>query len=563
MARQVEHTLINQLKEDLKKAEAELDRAKDAERERRKKEKRRRLISGICRFVGAVVGSIYGGPAGAALGAEIGGAIAEIANAIIDNKPPEQILTGLIDNGFAIAQAAGYDLEKELNTLGAKTAEQAGKFFNQLDAGLQPLLDSMPNIFDEQLVTDAIRILDLQEIQGLEPLLKASYGDLKKDIGNLGTLGTALKNAVVPQSGTEFIKVDDPKQLLSRLSDNLFQQTKDDLKQLKALAKSVGEKVENLDKLTDKQKEELAKLVADKLSTLVVSQVGQESINYRRDVITKWINSKRILKDGEPKFWTDPTVQEEAKALVDELFQDEEAKDAALTNIKNSLLDPKAEQGRMRAQIQVLLSPWQAELDEYLAKVTAVDKDAPTPKNAVQAAQANVDYLRKAIERFDNELLPFLKGDKGTRRNELILELDRQVRAAADKEDDLEVVTIETDIQKLNVAQAEAQLKQVKANLEAITKQGEIADINVSKASVETKAVQLAKLRETNFENAQKNTLEAAKARREAAKARVKAAKANLESKQALAEGANKRGAEASRIRVLLSQPTLRLFDAP
>lgn len=88
IARQVEHTLINQLREDLKKAEAELDKAIDAERERRKKAKRRRLISGICRFVGAIVGSIYGGPAGAALGAEIGGAIAELANCIIDNKPP-------------------------------------------------------------------------------------------------------------------------------------------------------------------------------------------------------------------------------------------------------------------------------------------------------------------------------------------------------------------------------------------------------------------------------------------------------------------------------------------
>jgi hypothetical protein len=563
MARQVEHTLINQLKEDLKKAEAELDKAKDAERERRKKEKRRRLISGICRFVGAVVGSIYGGPAGAALGAEIGGAIAEVANGIIDNKPPEQILTGLIDNGFAIAQAAGYDLEKELNTLGAKTAEQAGQFFNQLDAGLQPLLDSMPNIFDEQLVTDAIRILDLEEIQGLEPLLKASYEALKKDVGNLGTLGTALKNAVAPSHGTEFIKVDDPQQLLDRLSDNLFQQTKDDLKQLKALAKSVGEKVENLDGLTDEQQKELAKLAADKLSKLVVSQVGQESINYRRDVITKWINSKRSPQAGKPKFWTDPTVQEEANALITELFKDKDSGKAALKNIQASLLDPTVEQGKMRAQIQVLLSPWQAELDEYLAKVTAVDKDAPVPKNAVQAAQANVDYLRKAIERFDNELLPFLKGDKGTKRNELIKELDEQVRAAADKTDDLEVATIETDINQLSVVQAEAQLKQVEDNLKEIQKQGAIADINVSKESIETKVVQLAKLRETDLANAQKNTLEAAKARRDGAKAKVKAAKAGLESKQALAEGANKRGAEASRIRVLLSQPPLRLVDEP
>jgi len=561
MARQVENTLINQLREDLKKAEAELKKAEDAERERRKKEKRRRLINGICRFVGSVVGSIYGGPAGAALGAEIGGAIAEIANGVIDNKPPEQILTGLIDNGFAIAQAAGCDLEKELNTLGAKTAEQAGKFFNQLDVGLKPLLDSMPNILDEKLVSDAIRILDLGEIKGLEPLLKASYGDLKKDINNLGTLGTALKNVVGAQPGTAIIKVDDPQQLLDRLSGNLFQQTKGDLKQLKALAKSVGEKVENLDELTDKQQEELAELAADKLSKLVVSQVGQESINYRRDVITKWINSKRVPQAGEPKFWTDPTVQQEANALVTELFKDKKAGQAALDNIQASLLDPTVEQGKMRAKIQELLSPWQAELDEYLTKVTAVDKDAPAPKDAVQAAQANVNYLKNCLKKFDDELLPFLKGDKGTKRNELILKLDEQVRAAVDKEDDLKIETIETDISKLTVEQAETQLQQVQNSLEAIRKQGEIADIKVSQASIETKAVQLAKLRETNRENAQKNTLEAAKARREAAKARVKAAKARLESKQALAEGARKRGAEASRIRVLLSQPPLRLLD--
>jgi uncharacterized protein YcfJ len=534
MAYKVEVTLIKQLNENLETAKVELKKAKDAEAERKKKEKRRKLIGGICRFVGAVIGTIYGGPAGAALGAEIGGAIGELANGVIENKAPEEILVGLIDNGFAIAQAAGVDLEKELNTLGAKGAAQMDQFFDQLDSNLGPMLDSLPKILDEQLVKDAIIVLDLQEVPVLTELLEVSYKDLRKDIQNLGQLGTALK----------VIQYDSPRQFLDQLSNNLFKNTKDNVERIKALSQALGKKVEDL------QTEEGRREAAERFAKLVVTRVGQEAANFRQDAIATWIRNKR---DGQ-QWWND-VVQKEAENLVKELFPDAQQAEV-LANLESSLVNPEI----IRGELQVYLDPWQKELDRRIGEITAVDKNASPPQSAKAAAEQSVKYLETCIEKFNTSLLPWLKGDGNTQRNQLLLDLNKlQTEKLPTSEIDLKIAELDEDNAQLSEANAKAALENMKKELERVGKLYQVADLKVSKATLLNKVADLAKLRATNLKDAQRNSLKASEKRQQAAQAKVKSAQFNLEAKKALSQAAMQRGAEASRIRGTLSQPALRL----
>ena len=534
MAYKVEATLIKQLNENLATARIELQKAQDAEAERKKREKRRRLVSGICRFVGAVVGSIYGGPAGAALGAEIGGAIGELANGVIENKAPEEILVGLVDNGFAIAQAAGVDLEKELNTLGSKGATQLNQFFDQLDSTLEPLLDNLPKILDEQLVKDTIIVLDLPEVPILTDLLEKSYKDLKKSIPNLGQLGTALK----------VIQYDSPRQFLEQLGDNLFKNTRDNAEGIKALSQVIGKKVEDL------QTEEGRKEAAERFAKLVVTKVGQEAPNFRQDAIATWIRNKR-----DKAQWWNAVVQKEAEDLVKDLFPDVRSQGEVMANLESSLINPEI----IRGELQVHLDPWQKELDKRIGEITAA-KDTSPPQSAVDAAQQSVTYLETCIKKFNDSLLPWLKGDGNTQRTQLLLDLNKlQTEKFPTSDIDLQI----GEINEANALLSEGNAKDALANMEKELKRVgllyEAADLKVSKAALLNKVADLAKLSAENLKGAKENSLKASEKRQQAAQAKVKSAQFNLEAKKALAQGAARRGTEASRIRGTLSQPALRL----
>jgi hypothetical protein len=534
MAYKVEATLVKQLNENLETARSELQKAKDAEAERKKKEKRRKLVTGICRFVGAVVGAIYGGPAGAALGAEIGGAIGELANGVIENKAPEEILVGLVDNGFAIAQAAGVDLEKELNTLGAKGAAQLDQFFDQLDSSLGPMLDSLPKILDEQLVKDAIVVLDLQEIPVLAQLLEKSYRDFRKDIPNLGQLGTALKA----------IQYDSPRQFLDQLGTNIFRNTSGNVEEIKALSQAIGKKVEEL------QTEEGLKEAAGRFAKLVVTRVGQEAANFRQDAIATWIRNKR-----DNRQWWNEVVQKEAESLVRDLFPDVQTQGEVMANLESSLINPEI----IRGELQVYLDPWQKELDKRIKEITDAHDPTP-PASAKAAAEQSVRFLETCIQKFNTSLLPWLKGDGNTQSAELLLKLNElQSQKLPTNNIDLEIAALDVANAELSEGNAQAALKNMQSELERVGKLYQVADLKVTKATLLNKVANLAKLRETNIRNAKENSLKASEKRQQAAQAKVKAAQFNLEAKKALSQAAVQRGAEASRIRGTLSQPALQL----
>lgn len=537
MGYKVEATLMKQLKDSLATAKAEVQKAKDAEAERRKKEKRRKLIGGICRFIGTVIGTIYGGPAGAALGAEIGGAIGELANGVIENKAPEEILVGLVDNSFTIAKAAGVDLEKELNTLGAKGAGQLDLFFGQLDSSLGPILESLPKILDEQLLKDAITILSFSEIPVLANLLEQSYRDFKNEIPNLGQLGTALK----------VVQYDNPRQFLDQLSSNLFKNTLNDASAVKALSQVIGKKVEDL------QTDEGLKEAAERFAKLVVARVGEEAASFRHDAISTWIRNNR-----DKKRWWNDVVQKEAENLVVELFSDNQCQAEVLANLESSLIDPEIILG----ELQLYLDPWQNELDKRIGEITAVDRGLPPATSAIASAEQSVRYLESCIQKFDTSLLPWLKGEGNTQSTELLLKLNDLLTQKLPSTDiDLKVREIDERIAQLNEDNAADVLKVVELKLEEVKTLYVAADIKVSKNRLLSKVANLAKLRATNLRSAQENSLKASEKRQQAAQAKVLSAQFNLEAKRALSQAAMQRGAESSRIRGRLSNPALQLSN--
>lgn len=545
MALQVEKKLITQLETKKKEAEAELKRAQDAEAERKKKAKRRRLIGGVCRFIGAAVGCIIGGgPAGAALGAEIGGAIGELTNGIIENKAPEEILVGLIDNGFAIAKTAGVDLEKELNLLGAKGAEQLDQFLGELDSSLEPLLDSLPNILDEKLFDDALFVLGFEEIPNLKSLVEKSYEDLRDEIPNLGRLGTALKA----------IKYDSPHQFLDYLGSNLFENTVSSAREIEALSKAIGKQVEDL------QTEEGLKDAAGRFAKLLLAEVGQKAANFRQGTIVNWIQNNRENK----RWWDDPIVRAEAAKLVKDLFPDEERQKELLDNLESSLINPEIvlDNGEkleiIKGKIQEYLHPWQQKLDEKLDEMTAFNVGDP-PRSAVQAAEQSVRYLEECIESFNQDLLPWLKGESQERRD-LLVKLDELENEKLPQNNiDLEIGEIEEQISRINENNAIATLQIRENQLEEFGLLYQSAELKVSKASLLNKVANLAKLREANRAEEKKKLLEASLKRQEGAQSKVKAARLNIEVRHAEAQAAMRRGAEASRIRGVLGRPALRL----
>lgn len=534
MAYKVEATLIKQLNDKLATARIELQKAKDAESERKKNQKHHKLIAGICRFIGAVIGTVLGGPAAAALGAEILGAIGELAIGVNENKPLEEILIGLIDNGFAIAKTAGVDLEKELNTLGAKGAAELDQFFIQLDSNLGPILDNLPKILDEQLVKDAIVVFDLPEASILTELLEKSYTEFKKDIPNLGQLGATLKS----------IQYDSPRQFLNQLSNNLFENTKNNAKGIKALSQVIGKKVEDLT-------EEDRRKATEQFAKLIVTKVGQEAANFRQDTVANWIRNKR-----ESRQWWNEVVHREAENLVIELFPDVQTQADVLRNLESSLINPEI----IRGELQVWLNPWQKELDNRISDITKVDRNASPPASAVAAAELSVTYLKNCIESFDKSLLPWLKGEGNTNRNQLLSDLNKiQTEKLPTNDSDLKIAEFDEANANLSEANAKIALDNMELELKRVGKLYQAADLKVSKATLLNKVANLAKLKATTLRNAQDNSLKASENRQQAAQSGVKSKQFNLQAKKALSQAAMQRGSEASRIRGSLSQPALRL----
>ena len=571
MAMRLNYSLKTQLTADLQQVSRDLNRAKAAERKAKRKAKRRRWVKNVCKFIGTAVGAYFGNPA---LGAAIGDAAGEIINGVMDDRPPEEILIGLADNAFTIASAAGYDLEAELNELGAKGGKAINSFFDDMDTHFAPLLDSLPTVFNEKMLSDAFDVLDLSEIEGLPVLIKSSYTTLQKDVdsltGELGTLGSALKKAAIQNQDAEtgdLILFDNPKQLFDHLTNNLadFSNTQAQLKQLESLANTVGVKIDNLSQLDQEQLEKIANNVAERTSKVLITKLSQEAASFRQSAIQTWIRSQQEAE----KHWDD--VQEEGKELLTKLFPDPNIRAEVIANVQNSLLDPAT----LRGEMQLIMKPWQEKLDERLQKILSIDKNQAKPKTAVQALSQQKKYLEKVLTEFvgaeeagispadtsQNNTAPFLKWLQGegddNPRSDILRDLQNLKDSKVTKASELTIGELEEQITDIQIETVVDKLKIADKLLEKAQKNSEITDLKINQSAWQLKIRDIAKLKAEKMAEAQVNSAQAAKERAQAAQAAVRAAQANIESHQARANGVTKRGIEASRIRSLLSQPLL------
>ncbi|MCI5228189.1 MAG: hypothetical protein D3918_16440, partial [Candidatus Electrothrix sp. AX2] len=397
LAMRTKDILSRQIRKQIKEATKALREAERAEEEARKKAERNGLIRATGQFIGSVVGAIYGGPAGAALGAEIGEALAEMTIGIMDNKPPMDILTGLVDNAFSIASAAGFDPEKELNAMGSKVAGEITSTLKGFEEKFKPLLAEMPKVLDQSLLQDALDVLGLEELNNVSGLSGKLYEGIKNDIGNLGQIGTMLRDA----SGFETAD-----QLTDHLKKHLVSETTDlAFDDLKALAGRVGEQVEALtgdDPAARREVfEKTAKKVADKVAPLITGAIATKAGQIRQRVMKDWIGEKR----GGNQFWNVPAVKEEGEKLLAHLFpENEKARTDAAVNMAVALLPPELYKGK----IQQYLHPYQQKQDELIDDIL----DMPQPSGSGSAFwRKQVNHLREAKTKFEEKLFPFMEGE--------------------------------------------------------------------------------------------------------------------------------------------------------
>jgi hypothetical protein len=540
MALQTQYTLATKLQGELEKAEHELREAERRADKAKKKAKRNKLINSACRFIGAVVGTIIGGPAGAALGAEIGEAMAEVAIGVMDNRPPGEILVGLVDNAYSIAGAAGYDLETALNDLGTKVGDELTGYLDKLEANLGPIFDSLPKVVDKQLFQDTLEVLDLKEIEGVGPLLNGALDGLKTDLRGLGNLGTVLKDSVAFDSVDQFKK---------HLASQLLKNTDAHVKELESIAKKVGTTWDSLQNDPQKQQEAM-----ERFGSLVLANMASKAGEHRSGILQQWITEKKGL--GDNGYWD--KVKEEGEALLRDLFPDANAFAKAKANVAAALLNPKTHRG----QIQDFLTPWQTEFDVRLNKIMAPE-DGGAPSTEVEAWSQQVTHLRSAIEQFedDNGLFAWMNG----KNNEQIDDLYSQLKKLQEKDElqQQQVAIAEIDV---NVAQGDLQiakqeLARARNAIEAAEKAYQQSELGVEIANLNNQVADLSRMKAITEEDMKEKSAQAAQERQKAAAARVKAAQAALDAAKASLNAARRRGAEAGRIQNALAMPPLALPD--
>lgn len=545
IATEVETNLITKIDQGIREAQEKRDRAIAEAEARRQRGFWRRLIGGVCRFFGAVVGAVFGGPLGAAIGAQIGSSVANLTCNIISGKSFGEIFTELISDVNQVAAIAGIDLEKELNKLGAKGAQVVNQFLDKIEASFESILVNIPQVIKPEvidtIITNTVEIFDVPEINQLTETIKNSYQDLRRDVDSLGQIGTVLKSL----GNNEVIDLSNPRQLLTAITENL--NTTENIQTIEVVATVVNEKVENL-----KKDPEARYQAIEKFGKIIITKISQESYDFKQNTLTVWIRQQQENK----RFWDNPVVKEEGKKLVQELFPDKKTTYKVLANLEDVLCNPE----KLKGKIQHLIAPWQASLEAEIKHITSVEQNPTQPRNAEEAANQQITYLEETKSRFNNRLLPWLKGQNNPERNELLAKLNKLVDTTLPNiEDELEIANLEELIANINEENSVSTLEILKQKLEILEKNYHKTDIRKSQASLLTETVELAKLTAENLAKAKKISVEAARVKQEASRDNITKAKHNLESYQYQAEGIKKRAVEARNIRDILSQPPLKL----
>jgi hypothetical protein len=543
MGLKIEFSLRKKLADDEADARIKLQAAQEEEERRRELERQASFIKGILSFAGAVVGVVLGGPSGAALGSSIAGAAGDLVAGIIEKKPVEEIIVGLVGDTFTVAKAAGVNLDGLLAQVGSLAGEEADQLFKKFDSSLKPVLDDLPRVLDESLVRGAFKDLDISRVPGLDSLIADALQGLRTNSPSFGNLKDVLSQAGV-QSPIGF---EDSNAFQRNLAAGISASLRANPTAREAIRNVVGmaELV-----LNDQIRE-----AGDRLSKLVMTRLGLGANGYASDVLKNWI----IAKQKAQLSWNQ--VSREGDALLEQLYPDPQARSVVQANVRLTLLDPRT----FQAEVQSFLGPWQQELDKRVAAVKDAGEQALSrtkqPTDPVGAAQARLDYILASQDKFFDSrgLLVFLQGKDSPQRLELVRQL--QDRRDQDHKEQagikLEQLNVDASTTDVNVAQLG--VKQAEANLQRAEDFFTKSKIEVEEATLQTKVNDLAEQHVEDTSAAQQKASQSADEKVKATAARVEAARASLDSRRALYAGAKLRAAEASRIRESLSQPPLRL----
>jgi hypothetical protein len=552
MAISLEGTISQKLAESLAEANKELAEEEAEERKRKKKSFWGKIVKAVCKVIGTVVGAVLGGPAGAALGAALGEALGELGAGMIEGKPIEAILLGLVDNAFDIAGAAGLNLEAELNKLGGKAIGEIKSVFKTIDSKLGAAFDDLPRIFGEEIFTNAFYLLGIdQEVPELADLAKKAYGQLRSDLGGLeeryheaGGLGTILKGA------SRFDSLDQIRKALTDVVINeVFAETKKDIQKMGAVARALGMQVAEL--ATPAGQED----AATRFGTLVLSNMVTYSYEGRQQILASWIKSVRDLGLN----WSSDDVRKQAKLLLADLFPNSEVRAQVEGSIRQALADPAV----MRGRIYELLQTWQGKLDVHLADMQKEPAGADQVRTKLDLARIQVKFLQDAQTTYQNNLLPFLKSEQGhsDERDALYRQLDAKQQELEQQNLTIESLALEGEIRNGELDKAQIGIARAEIMLAQARKSQQINELNVEKSSLLNQAATLAKLSQENITGAQEQASKAADARARAAAARVNAARAAVTARRARLDAAAARGAEAAAIRISLAAPPPPLID--
>jgi hypothetical protein len=434
---------------------AALKKQGDDLKEKLQKVREGNCIRGITKVVGSLVCLIPG--AGPFIGMGIIAA-GEIVGGIHEGQSFGTIAVGLLDNALTISSKAGLDVESELNALGDKLGGELGNLLGDVEKGLGPILEDLPNFLDEQVLADVLDAAGLKgPLKSVFSELRGALVDLKglpKDFNKLGTVLTAAARAAAVRGAS-------PEELLANLTEKL----KDTIKvkaldgRFDAMRSIAGEFGVRFDEL--RQGDEAAvRAFATKLGGLVLARAAprmrQERdrvmstmaialANLQHELQEKSATFTKLSDFLEREFLAEAELSDDEKAQIKQYLLDfakllppgaqtliikdgryvpiswESLRPAIEAEMKQLLpKDPAAATlfaGRLRMtldprfagdQLQGLVQPWQTALQQRLARVQEI-LDRPVQggdQGAVISSQLR--NIEEAIPKLDTDVLGWI-----------------------------------------------------------------------------------------------------------------------------------------------------------
>lgn len=361
---------VKNLAEEQGKLEDQLQKVREA-----------KCIKAITQVVGSLVSLIPG--AGPFIGMGIIAA-GEIAAGIHSGQSFGQIAVGLIDNTLDIANKAGLDIEMELNKLGDKVGAKVGALFGDLDKSLGPILEEIPNVLDEQVLSEVLSVAGVKgPLADIFKELRGGLGDLKEMPKNLSGLGSL----VVPIGRKAALAGETPEQLFDNLKNGIVNQLDQDgkfrsrIQNLKGAAEALGVQADALRRMDN----ETQKQIAQRLGGLILARAAPKMIEQRDRALA--------------------TLGTALTRLQDELRKGETAFQNLETLIQIQFAKEKEVQTFLQNFIQLIP---EEERKLVLRKVTQAQKEAEEKRNEIWGKYQPLPWatLEKPAEKMLQQLLP-------------------------------------------------------------------------------------------------------------------------------------------------------------